>query len=113
MTPTTEALEKLIADNRWRDIEEAPALTIVQVLTKEGDNAYCSKSEAGLWLSRGGREATHFRPLPDNRIADVCRVLVGQMVHFSRVLDDPNHKQEAIEALEKANAIATGEPHAG
>lgn len=81
-----EALEKLIKDNTWQDIKDAPRDGTMILLRspknqyfKEDKGWYVGESfwDDNEWCFYGyGSNPTHFRPLPDNRLAEVCQVLI-------------------------------------
>lgn len=86
-------IEKLIQDGLWRDISEAPR--DVNVIVTDGR---CS-ADAYWWVndwepcnvSSGDPELdcsitfkpTHFRPLPDDRLANALKVAVGALKDIS------------------------------
>lgn len=113
------ALEKLIEENRWRPIEEAPKDgTEFEYKTSENlrglatwiDGSWFSFAcDATSGLSIDGMEATHFRSLPDDRLAEVCEVL---MEEFGKIATNAYHfvdKEDIKQILAKAEAIAKGD----
>lgn len=116
-------LEKLIADNKWRPIEEAPrdgteiellvplkwgkqALSKKEPRVGTGDyhaGAYWWDSDHYYWTNRIAQLTTlptHFRPLPDDRLAKCAEVMMGVIW---KVIDNvPLTLQEAQEYLDEA-----------
>lgn len=96
----TEAIQKLIAENRWQATASYDDTTTHQAINYGGDYLVkqsdgkvfvafivfnCTRHQWGVY-SREYAEAaqpftefTHFRPLPDNRLADVCAVLLDRL----------------------------------
>lgn len=159
----TEAIKKLIEDNRWRPIEEAPKnkkvivkymnrlnleRRVMAALYRAGtlqaddcydgddidDNGYfledrwheeCESNPDGT-IYRVEGIPTHFRTLPDDRLAEVCEVLVVGLMEVLEIyagidgfipatapeayqaLIIQEMYREASKSIEKANEIAKG-----
>lgn len=117
----TTALKKLIADNKWRPIEERPkdgnwflANYAHGEMRAHNEPPNCVMGEwreiDGRWRGCGGLRGfpTHFRPLPDDRLAKACEVLLGAlqiMAEDKRFLGIPIR---AMNALARAEEIAKG-----
>ena len=104
-------LEKLIAENQWRPIEEAPR-DGSDILLREGCldiwNDFWHSYNLGDGKTDGhfehaeamNSEPTHFRPLPDDRLAKCADVMMGVIW---KVIDNvPLTLQEAQEYLDEA-----------
>lgn len=118
---TQSATDKLIADNLWRDISEAPEGTEIIMDTGLGlakgyveDFHQTMRMPKDLW-------ATHFRPLPDDRCANALKMAVealnkiqsGRETVRLATLEYQGQKTYAAkiadEALAEINQIAGGE----
>lgn len=103
----TTPLTKLIADNKWKPIAEAPRDgTLFIAKGKSGMRGfinclrYSFRSPDGAWYGKDC--VTHFRPLPDdNRLARVTEV-------FLEAMNLHEHMNWVGAALERATAIAEG-----
>lgn len=124
----TPEIQKLIDDNKWQPIEDAPNKTFVLL---RGSSGYTTTPYRYLnaqkdieyrprqpWIDYAndsvldrGNLPTHFRPLPDDRLAEALEVALGFMEHLqdngtydyvesSHLWDDLN------EALQKIQQIA-------
>ncbi len=113
----TTPLTKLIAENKERPIAEAPR-DGTEVIARNQYNdvtaAYYSAatnewhySMAGDWQFCG---VTHFRPLPDDRLADICAVFLDALQHIEANARDTTQYEVAIaaNAIRNATAIAEG-----
>lgn len=72
----TDAIKKLIEDNRWRDISEAPDKTTRMIATDRRVIEVIEYGNDPKWCSHGCYEPTHFRPLPDDRCAMALKVAI-------------------------------------
>lgn len=135
------SLEKLIADNKWQDIKDAPK-DGTRILAMTTNNKFYVCRWEGWWFWAdwviygegsddrvvAGKECkpTHFRPLPDDRLAKVCEVLMKVVAHAATCLkfmsDDfaiecrPGEatatgtlSDQLKEALQQAEEIARGD----
>lgn len=107
-------LEKLIADNRWRPIEEAPrdGTQILILSDWSGMDIDVATYDFNLksWWSvkiEMPINPSIYIPFPDNRLADICQVLVDALEQYTS--GDPDLGVKAVEALAKAEAIAKGD----
>lgn len=133
----TDAIRELIEANKWRPIEEAPKdgrwfmayqhseYDVVGEYTGwVGTVRYELKNDQFPELMKSNGEferevytAKHFRPLPDDRLARVCEVLLAALGDLSTVHSlglEWHHIKETIdvtceEAFSKATAIAKRE----
>jgi len=122
----TTPLTKLIADNTWKPIAEAQKdgtdiMLIIPSITPPFDFGYFS-AERNLFEGRSFKSdydalkylPTHFRPLPDDRLARVTEVLldalnrIGQPIPSDATAEEITCRLIAQEALELATAIAEG-----
>lgn len=137
----TEAIEKLIVENRWNpNMDEAPKDgTPIVVRTQDGLYFVAEWDFNGGWRYAEWEEErdslvlaasttitrslvvhkpTHFRPLPDNRLVEVCQILASAIstlyntaTEARNVGDVHLHIDGVIsalrEALSRANEIAT------
>jgi len=128
-------IEKLIADSRWQDIEEAPKGDEHFILIHQPEMMKPNMSVVffdhdwgrdGWWMCCDGKNIelplrgdppSRFHPLPDDRLADVCAVLLEGL---GKVVDTWNEGKnpyvdaaamvfDAQAALQKANQIAKGD----
>lgn len=122
MTTDTDALERLIRDNIWQPIEDAPndgSEIVIKGITTNGA-AYIASS---FWRDEDWAvneetddnyiNVSHFRPLPDDRLAAVCRELVAalsQIIMQIGVCETVRGcSDRAFIALDRANSIAEGQ----
>lgn len=121
----TEAIQKLIAENRWNpNMDEAPKDGEDVVLLIPGsttpitighclDGDWFPQDETTLDGNMFIPEPTHFRAMPDDRLAEVCRVLLdfiaGNAAHYepSDMVPGVSIIQSSRGALARANEIAT------
>lgn len=123
MTPT----DKLIADGLWRDISEAPrdgAIYLGAIIQPDG--RFGQAFEATFDDDMGRHSCvivtefkphlpTHFRPIPDDRLANALRVAVEALrelqVEYKKInhVDAVGASIKADEALARINRIAEGE----
>jgi hypothetical protein len=117
----TTPLTKLIADNKWNPIEENPkeAEKTHYLLLSDDD---CI--DKGFWDGeRWNTETlfiypTHFRPLPDDRLALVTEVLLEALNNLVSKSDDYTPVPLAIliengrRAIQQATTIAEGKDNA-
>ena len=118
----TTPLTKLIEENKERPIEEAPR-DGTMVLLYDGDTRAWNKPIGGHWCKKVNgwasewnctplSEQTHFRPLPDDRLARCFEILLNAALSAK----EQNHIYEAaadIEiALQEITAIAEGKDNA-
>lgn len=116
----TEAIEKLIAANRWQPIEEAPKDGEDVVLLIPGsvipitighclDGDWFPQDETTLDGNMLIPEPTHFRALPDDRLADVCQELLSIIIEVEKMLphgEGTPAKLHIYNRLQRANEIA-------
>lgn len=124
----TTPLTKLIEDNKERPIAEAPTPN-VDLLCRCGDSLellrYIDKNhmrnnESGWFEAyslQGKYKPTHFRPLPDDRLALVCEALMKGLEHLSclgngKELGNSVGNLIAQQTLIAATAIAEGKNNA-
>jgi hypothetical protein len=122
----TDSIKKLIADNQWRDIAEATEEDCVFLYKSENGKLGRGKVEYQVLVPsdyydveptrcvlaideeyRPSAEATHFRPLPDDRLAKVCEALVETLVEIENI-KSPTSLLASI-GLEEVEKIAKGE----
>lgn len=108
----TTPLTKLIEENKWRPIEEAPTPNVDLLcrcddsleLLRYVEKNHMRNNESGWFEAyslRGKYNPTHFRPLPDDRLALVTEVLLDAMkLH--------DHMNWVSADLQRATEIATG-----
>lgn len=124
----TEAIRKLIEDNRWRPIEEAPKDKEILALcndTKECFVVQWMKSivdDSEMWVTARaydeesgqvviGCRPDKWMPLPDDRLAEVCEALLTSLNNITCYEKEDSAKAAvklAKHYLEKANEIAKG-----
>lgn len=85
----TDAINKLIDDNLWRDISEAPKDdSLVLVNSGYAHDAWqhvTAHLRNGRWMiacSHSIAKPTHFRPLPDDRCAKALRVATQNLEYI-------------------------------
>ena len=126
----TKVIEKLIAENKWRPIEDAPKDE--EILITDGYSvctalyriSNCSQDKPFYATTANGEiynvgydwqtepqyiPATHFRPFPDDRLARVCDLFLKAI---EAALDDPDSPENVSMfalALKEAEQIAGGE----
>ena len=107
-------IEKLLAEYIWKPIKEAPKEHGVGLL---GFDACLKEYVMEYSVMRNGfvfsweQElcgATHFRALPDDRLAEVCEVLLEGIMKAKEVYTNVECRL-LDEALQRANEIAGGE----
>lgn len=121
---TQSATDKLIADNLWRDISEAPrdGARIFAYQESSGGHgvvAWVPCPGDGVWLidayGAGWMYPTHFRALPDDRCANALKVAVEANTEARRLIGFMTNEKiaEAARILDAAyeeiNRIAGGE----
>ena len=106
----TTPLTKLIEENKWMPIAEAPE-EITRILATDGREVQVIDWGKD-WCSHGCYTPTHFRPLPDDRLAKCFEILLNAALSAK----EQNHIYEAaadIEtALQEITAIAEGKDNA-
>ena len=129
----SDNIKKLIAENKWRGIADAPkedgAVFMVNIphdkLNDSATGIECdlvkrlgaNTLEGTQWLhDASGEEApTHFRALPDDRLANVCQTLLEGLEKIKQGVDDRLHytlTKEEMAQLAK-QALAKAEQQAG
>lgn len=109
-------LEKLIAENRWRDIAEAPREHQLYILGHDFDVGVYNmhwREDKECWVYSWNQEPCNpieWKSFPDNRLADICQVLMDGLQeiinnHAGCLCDE----RIALAAFEKVEEIAKGE----
>lgn len=112
-------VEKLIAENRWQPIEGAPRDGEDVVLLIPGsttpitighclDGDWFPQDETTLDGNMFIPEPTHFRAIPDDRLAEVCRVLLDTINDALAVADRTMSIAVLRSGRHRANEIAGG-----
>lgn len=123
----TDNIKKLIEANKWRPIEEAPRDGTYVLL--RGDSGYIGTPYRYIvarhdvkyrplqpWVTHAndsvlddGKMPTHFRPLPDDRLAEVCEVLLEALEKIVAETNDMAVYEESLPpAISCANEMAGG-----
>lgn len=118
---TQSPTDKLIADNLWRDISEAPKDgTIYLGAIIQPDGSFGHPFEA-VFDDDNGRHScvfqteptwhipTHFRPLPDDRCANALNIAVEALRHYAQGDYRVGDSDVARETLAEIERIAKGE----
>jgi hypothetical protein len=94
----TPEIQRLIEDGRWQPIENAPKDADILLLGEQchavaywwvNEWSPCSVLSSDSELDCGlSFEPTHFRPLPDNRLADALEVAVRALQNQQEWLED-------------------------
>lgn len=116
----TDSIQKLIDENKWRDIKDAPVGE--RGLVFDGDCDYAVGFKCHSWWDVSGVEAsdsadymylsfepTHFRTLPDDRLSEVCQVLLDALWKLDAPYNDAKVVEAARQAINQATKIAEGE----
>jgi hypothetical protein len=104
----TDKLRELINQNKWRDISEAPRDgSEILCFVQHHENSFSIHSrhwDSPYWRSmtctNSSEHYTHYRPLPDDKLAEVCKELLGFVSQLSQ-----NYKTDEMdeEMLEQAD----------
>lgn len=125
-TKQKDPLIQLIEDGKWRDIESAPRdgrYIVFKWIAKDNPRTNCDILSMGCiepddyWDCEGWTASkllddhnikpTHFRPLPDDRLANVCEVLLEGLEELSDSLYGRT-KGIADKTLQRAREITEG-----
>lgn len=126
----TTYLERLIKDSEWRHMNEAPKDREILVYCNDTNESFvvrhmkCIEDDTSMWVSARvwdegvgqitvGCKPDKWKPLPDDRLAKVCEVLVDTINIIDSFCGIKMEHEKIREVLKtgrsKAEAIAKGD----